>query len=1013
MNSVGCEVLPRFLDGELPPEEQGRFREHLAGCEACSEEFRDSLQLELLGQFTLEEGPVRSPPKVPQARAGSERWWSRRRVWLPAGGMLAALGALLLLTLSRQEDAEDAAWLVPANGRHLEARLTYAAVDGHYQRYVPERSGPEDDGPVTALPLHALSRLEARKDFHGIATAYLLHGAPLQARAFLERMPRSADRTCDLAVIALQRARGTQASGVEGAWQRQAHLEDALQLLEGVLRDEPSHPQALWNRALVLRELGLTLLAAESFEAVAKLGESGWSEEAWGLARGLRDGTAARGREWTDASAATRELLTDPGARLPLDVARTHPGLVRRAFYDVVRAASSREAVRRLMPLAEALDAGPGGDVHVLAGYVRRVAERDFTLRGPAARRYARLLQEEPPASAEAGAEVGSEMLEALRRSGEEDLLLGALVRASTAGVAVDVELLARLARAQGDSWLVLQAEQAWARSEARAGAWWKAEQRLKAALEACQGAALVDRCLGLEQELTRLYLDLHRPAEALPYAWSGWERAKLTRDWRVEQEFLLELADVLRFQHAFASARAYLEEALARMPEDCEPRSRVHRTLAAVEWERFHPDDARRALDRALACERPLELTGALVLSDLARVRPEPGDVDHLRRALSALRRDAGPPGREALLLSLEGQFELARSRGAGQLLLWRAVELAEQGPDAVDARLARVRAYGALISEAARTDGWSEVLALQGRQLRMAAVPERCVLSVSVHHERTVVVARGPSGRLQGYFDASRTGPPREAEALVPEPLVEALRGCEHVDVLALPPVHGFTGLLPPDLAWSYRVGRSTPAWPPPARDAARHLVVTEVADPPSLKLPRLPRLQSPRVPDPLRMELRGSQATPSRVLEAMEDASEVELHAHGMFSSAVSDASLVVLAPDGDGRYALTADRVRRARLTRAPVVLLATCNAARTAPYLSEPSSLPVAFIEAGASVVLASTTDIPDTAGAFFEEVRELIRGNARPSTALRDARARWLKEHPGDAWWLTHVLLFE
>jgi hypothetical protein len=129
--------------------------------------------------------------------------------------------------------------------------------------------------------------------------------------------------------------------------------------------------------------------------------------------------------------------------------------------------------------------------------------------------------------------------------------------------------------------------------------------------------------------------------------------------------------------------------------------------------------------------------------------------------------------------------------------------------------------------------------------------------------------------------------------------------------------------------------------------------------------------------------------------------------------MFSSTVSDASLVVLAPDVDGRYALTADRVRRARLTRAPVVLLATCGAARSAPYLHEPSGLPVAGIDAGASVVLAATTDIPDTAGAFFEEVRELIRGNARPSAALRDARARWLKEHPGDAWWLTHVLLFE
>lgn len=859
MSPDGCEALPRFLDGEMPPGEQVRFREHLAGCEACAQAFHDALQLELLGEVTLEEGPVRAAPPDSGARAGAPRW-----VWPAGGAVLAAgLGVVVLLLCSRPGGAEDGAWLVPGDGRHLEARVTYAPVDSHHRRYVPDRSGASgEDAPVTALPLHALSRMEARKDFHGIATAYLLHGAPLQARAFLERMPRSADRACDLAVIALERARATRPSKGEGTWLKQTYLEEALQLLEEVLREAPAHPQALWNRALVLREMGLTLRAAEAFEAVAKQGEPGWSEEAWGQAHGLREDFQARGREW----------MTDPGA---------------------------------------------------------------------------------------------------------------------------------------------LQAGAAWAPREARDGAWWMAEQRLKAALDACEDPALVERCLGLEGELTRLYLGLHRPVEALQYAWSGWERARAARAWRFEQEFLQELADVTRFQHAFASARAYLEESLARMPEECEPRSRVYRTLASVDQARFRPDGARGALDRALACARPLELTGALVLSDLARARPAPGDEDHLRRALSALRRDAVPPGREALLLFIEGQFELARSRPAGHELLWRAVALAEQWPEDVDARAARARAYGALISDAARTGAWSEVLALHGRQLRLTAVPERCMLSVSVHHERTVVLARGPSGPLQGHYDASRTGPPREAESLVPEHLVDALRACGHVDVLALPPVHGLTGLLPLDLAWSYRVGRRAPPRPPSASGAASHLVVTDVADPPSLKLPRLPRLQPPRVPDPRRVELRGSQATPSRVLAAMEDASEVELHAHGLFSSEVSDASLVVLARDGDGRYALTADRVRRARLSRAPVVLLATCSAAKTTPYLHEPFSLPVAFIEAGASVVLASTTDIPDTAGGFFEEVRELIRGRVRPSAALRDARARWLKEHPGDAWWLPHVLLFE
>jgi len=267
---------------------------------------------------------------------------------------------------------------------------------------------------------------------------------------------------------------------------------------------------------------------------------------------------------------------------------------------------------------------------------------------------------------------------------------------------------------------------------------------------------------------------------------------------------------------------------------------------------------------------------------------------------------------------------------------VLWRAIELAERWPEDVYARKARSYAYGALIADEGKAGRWSEALVLLVRQLRLESVPRQCLLGVSIHHERTLVLARGPAGTLQGFYDDTRTRPLDGTDRLVPKFLLEELRACEHVDVLALPPVHGLAGLLPPVLAWSYRVGRGVQPPPPPAGTPERHLVVSHVAAPASLRLPRLDMLEPPRVPDPRRVVLQGSQATPSRVLEDMADASEVELHAHGMFSSAVSDASLVVLAPDLDGRYALTADRVRQARLSRAPLVLLVACSAARTAP-----------------------------------------------------------------------------
>ncbi|WNZ59690.1 CHAT domain-containing protein [Myxococcus sp. MxC21-1] len=89
-----------------------------------------------------------------------------------------------------------------------------------------------------------------------------------------------------------------------------------------------------------------------------------------------------------------------------------------------------------------------------------------------------------------------------------------------------------------------------------------------------------------------------------------------------------------------------------------------------------------------------------------------------------------------------------------------------------------------------------------------------------------------------------------------------------------------------------------------------------------------------------------------------------------------------------------------------------MLLATCSAARATPFLHESFSLPVAFIEAGAATVLASTVEIPDSAGRFFEAVRERIRSGAPAALALRDARRTWLADHPS-ADWVHGILLFE
>jgi len=636
----------------------------------------------------------------------------------------------------------------------------------------------------------------------------------------------------------------------------------------------------------------------------------------------------------------------------------------------------------------------------VLTDTVRRVAERDFRRRAPLARAYAPLLRQEHPSP--------QTLLAELARSGEEDLYLGALLLLDAAPRHIDA--FVRVARAQKDPWFELVAERELATVEDSQGQWWKAEERLLAALNTCREQRLPYRCASLEKRLADLYLSLHRPADAFEHAWSGWMLGKEMGDLDYEQQFLQELAQIALLRRSLPSARVYLRESLVRGQPTCRQRTYIHRNLAQIAYLGFQTEEARRELDLATECGQPLGLPGAATLSEIAQYGLQAGDAEHLRQALDALRR-AGPSAGDAALMTLiEGRFELARDAAAGRKLLREAISQADAVPSDVDARRARAVAYSSLVLEAGRTGAYNDALALMAEELRVEA-PARCVLAVAVEQERTLVVSRGHDGVLLGHYDASRTAPLGEdVSGLVPAAMRDALGGCEHVDVLARPPVHGHTGLLPTGMAWGYLVGRGKPEARPTV--AGKHLVVTDVEISRALQLPRLPPLEPSRIQDPARVELTGTQATPSRVLAEMAQASEIEIHTHGLISPEVSDASLIVLAPEADGRYSLTASQIREQRLAGAPLVLLATCRAAKTAPFPHEPFSLPVAFIEAGARAVLASTVDIPDTAGRFFDAVRERVRAGARPSVALRDERQRWLDAHP-DATWVRHVLLFE
>jgi CHAT domain-containing protein len=187
--------------------------------------------------------------------------------------------------------------------------------------------------------------------------------------------------------------------------------------------------------------------------------------------------------------------------------------------------------------------------------------------------------------------------------------------------------------------------------------------------------------------------------------------------------------------------------------------------------------------------------------------------------------------------------------------------------------------------------------------------------------------------------------------------------------------------------------------------------HLVVSDVELPPDSNLERLNAWTPAFGPDEQRVPLSGADATPSRVLAAMKDATEIDLVAHGIIDG-YSNTSYLLLASGQEGPE-LSVPRVRTASLRGAPFVVLAACEAAHTAYTFDTPFSLPAAFIEAGARGVLAATVEIPDLeAGAFFNAVRERIRAGAPPALALRDERMQWLRAGRGTTW-LDSVLLFE
>lgn len=864
--------------------------------------------------------------------------------------------------------------LTETSSRSIPWRLTDPRAD-HFRPFEPAQQ--------VELSITTRAELERKNDLRGAITASLLARQSTTARNYLDRLEPGDDCENDRAVAELMEGKA----------------EVALSRLNRVLRNRPAHPQALWNRALTFEALSLPLTSTRAFAESAELGEQGWSDEARARAFANGDGIIERGRRWKELDVFEKKVieLDEPW---PDELVREFPGAARRSFYEALRLADRRDRAH-LEHFARELDRYYGGTE--LAEYVERELAADNAARRKLKARYrALLLDQLGPADKAA-------LLDELRSRGEGQLLIGA--RLATYSVTEAIEEYAAASLATGDAWQYFLSEQEAARDLVERGDYAAAEPRLQRAVAECAKTKLWYRCSRLEYELARIYNQMQRTTEARPHALRSLSQASANRDWSSERRALYLLGWNEYFRDNLDLARAYFSEMGARALGDCSTRSSYHSHLAMFHLIELHPLEAREELSKTEDCGDGDSIMTLMARVDVHRATRNEEDARAVEKSLQYMR--ANPPASEgmlALLDMIEGRFLLQRKeRERGTRQLREAIRRADSAPRGdADAGKAKMLAYSALIIDAMSANDRDAAFALSAEEVQL---PENtsCAIGVTVDDERTVVLVRGVDGKTEGFLDTERKVRTIDFRKLIAPNLLAVLSNCPVIDVLARPPLVGRADILPTALAWRFRTGAGTAEHT--AAVKLQRLVVANVEPPPHLRLSALrPYDTSKRSSDTEVLD--GPQATPSRALEKMSSATEIEFHVHGLVDLAISDASFLVLSPDASGRYMLTAAEVRARPLTGRPLVILGACRATASAPYLHQSWSLPTAFLEAGARAVIASSEPISDAeAGPFFDQVRRSIREGKTPAVAVLEARnaAKLL----GGSDWVEKVMVFE
>jgi tetratricopeptide (TPR) repeat protein len=968
------EQTHALADGELTGEALERAQDHLATCEHCQAELADVMQMKAL--------PMPQPANVISLA------WYRKRSTRVAGVLVAAAAAATVLYLGGHRHAMTTSPEAPvkialADTRALEARLSWQGA-ADYRAYSVPRGSSLAKEPIS---LAAMADAEKRGDLQGVAALALLGGDFEQAKKYLalaEKSGESADVLADHAALELSL----------GA------PDKALALADHALEKSPDAAVATWNRALALRDLGLRHDAAEAFRAVAKRGERGWAMEATKradeLERSFKDELELTKRVW---AAATPLAQTQTG--LAIEDARRLPATARIELYDALRTAPDAQAVAKLLPLAEAIDSA-GGD-HSTVDAVK-AAKPDPKVSAA----YLSILTDPKPDR--------TKLLATLRAAHANDALAVALIKLGDADgnlLPADLPELVKLSQASSDPWIQLLGIEQRGLAALVKNDLPTAEAALLPGRDKCKGAAPSYRCMKIAMALGRTYLGWQRLPEAQTALLDAWRRAFALL--AVQQDEILPyLTDVATISDdnvggGLPLVRAYTSELAARAAAQnrdaaCDIALWGHQRVATVLQVQLRFEEAKRELADPAPCSVSYRdpsaiVTGPLVRSMVLHVIGTPAEIAALRADIAKVREKALPPGPRAILDHAEGRVAIGVAPEEGVKLLRRAINTAKETPLDGDSQRAIGMSYALLAIHAARTGEPSSALKILGEELGVEP-RATCVLGVVGDDRDTIVIARGASGQTSAVTSSRNLE--LVATKVIGKETLASLEGCKDIDVIARPPYNGMSRLMPDDLAWRY-VSPRPHATTSPSNGSS--LVVADVEPPASLGLPRLASWSSASA-----TTLIGPAATPGRVLAAIGEARDVTIHAHGFADE--GDASYLALSPDANGQYALTAREVSRAKLSSAPLVILAACETAKAAPQFATRWSLPIAFLSAGARAVVAPTTAVPDQeAGPFFDEVRTRAAAGVPLAEVVRDLRKQWLADRNAD--WVRDVVVFE